>query len=145
MTILIYPNETLSQVSSPIPSDEFGTDALLKLISDMKETMLAAGGIGLAAPQVGVLKRVIIVMMPGGAVEMVNPELVYQSNHKTPLCEGCLSFPGESVEVKRPEVISVRYYTAQGHLRSQVCNGIASKCIQHEIDHLNGKLIKENI
>ena len=127
-------------------------DELRGFLDDMVETMMTADGIGMAAPQVGVLKRVIVVAAPRGDEDddgegrsknplcMINPEVVWESEEEVAREEGCLSLPEHYAEVWRPEKVRVRYLDSAGETREIDADGMLSVCIQHEIDHLEGVL-----
>ena len=125
-------------------------DALARLIDDMIETMYAAPGIGLAAPQVGVLKRVIVLdidreEVKTGPLFMVNPEIVEASDEDVSYEEGCLSVPEHYSDVVRPAQVRVRYLDRDGAQQEMACEGLLSTCVQHEIDHLDGILFIDHI
>jgi peptide deformylase len=110
------------------------------LLAYMVETMYANQGIGLAAPQVGVAKRIIVLDAGEGLLRMANPEITQKSGRAS--CEeGCLSVPGRLVEIERAQKISVTFLDENGNRAEKNCGGLAAKAIQHEIDHLNGRLI----
>jgi peptide deformylase len=110
------------------------------LMQAMIETMRQADGVGLAAPQVGVNKRIIVVDVGEGPIVLVNPKIVNMKGISI-LEEGCLSVPKGCVKVERPEIISVRFLDAMGRQQEMECSGLLSRAIQHECDHLDGKLI----
>ena len=110
---------------------------LHELLSDMAETMYAADGAGLAAPQVGVLKRAVVIDVGEGLVELVNPEIVDAEGEVT-VVEGCLSVPGRSGRVVRPEKVKVRALNREGEPVEVEGEGILAVCLCHEIDHLDG-------
>ncbi len=121
-----------------------------KLMDDMLETMKAAPGIGLAAPQVGVKKRVIVVdVSPSGEPStpylMANPEIVWASDETVELEEGCLSLPQEYAEVARPAQVRVRYLDHENEIRELEARDLLATCIQHEMDHLEGVLFVDHI
>ena len=141
--ILIHPDPRLKKVCSPV---ENITDELSKLADDMLETMYDAPGIGLAAPQVGVLHRLIVldcVKEEGAAPSptvMFNPEIVASSEEMGVYEEGCLSIPDQYAEVTRPAEVEVAWIDQQGNPQKQSFDKLWATCVQHEIDHLNGKL-----
>jgi peptide deformylase len=114
---------------------------ILSLILPMKQTMDANNGIGLAAPQVGVSKRLIIIKDEKENHAFLNPQLLKQSREKEEDEEGCLSFPGLFLKVKRAKSVDVLALTPEGKEVTIEAEGLASRIFQHEIDHLNGKLI----
>ncbi len=145
LPILIHPHPVLR-----VPAEKVDaiTPEILKLLDDMLETMYAAPGIGLAAPQIGVSKRVVVIDVTGEDVslkrnplKLINPEIVARSETKTVLNEGCLSLPEMRVDVERPETVTVRYMDEKGATHEIEADDILAKCFQHEIDHLDGKLI----
>lgn len=143
--ILVYPNQSLRRVAEAVTARDISSGTLHALVLDMYEALDAGNGIGLAAPQIGVNKRVIVikVLTPkhGCGEIMVNPVIVHSSEIKSVLNEGCLSFPEKFVNVERPSIVTVRYWDINGHPKVGVFQDLAAKCIQHEVDHLNGKLM----
>lgn len=142
-TILIHPDPRLKKVCAPV-SDL--TDELRTLADDMLETMYDAPGIGLAAPQIGVLERLIVLdcIKEEGETPrpliMFNPEVIASSEENNVYEEGCLSIPDQYAEVTRPKVVDVTRMDEKGNLRQETFDGLWATCVQHEIDHLNGKL-----
>lgn len=135
--IKIYPDPILKKKSEPL---HLVGEEEKKLINYMSETMYANQGVGLAAPQVGVSKRVIVADAGEGLLKMVNPRIVLKKGSFSSE-EGCLSLPGRTVEIQRAEEVSVSY-TDENNARSvKNFKGLAARVIQHEIDHLDGKLI----
>ncbi|MFA3920256.1 peptide deformylase [Ruegeria hyattellae] len=142
-TILIHPDPRLKKVCASV-SDL--TDELRALADDMLETMYDAPGIGLAAPQIGVLERLIVLdcikeegETPRPMV-MFNPKVLAASDEVNVYEEGCLSIPEQFAEVTRPKVVDVEWIDRDGNPQSQTFDGLWATCVQHEIDHLNGKL-----
>ena len=141
--ILIHPDPRLRKVCTPVRDV---SDALRKLSQDMFETMYDAPGIGLAAPQVGVMERLIVLdcVKDEGAtprpVVMLNPEVTAFSDKKSVYEEGCLSIPDQFADVTRPAEIEVRWMGLDGKEYSEGFGGLWAPCVQHEIDHLDGKL-----
>ena len=138
-TILHYPDKRLRNPGEPLR--DFG-DELQRLIDDMAETMYAAPGIGLAATQVNVHKRILVVDVSDTHSEplcLINPVIEAQSGVEQ-MEEGCLSVPGYYEEVERAEHICVRYLDRDGQVQENEFEGLLAVCIQHEIDHLDGKL-----
>jgi len=115
------------------------------LIADLKETCVAALGMGLAAPQVGILDRVIVVHYPtnGEPDALVNPEVVWTSTATSVLEEGCLSIPNIIVPVRRPRKVRIRALSENGEPIERLAGNLLAKILQHEIDHLNGVLITD--
>lgn len=132
--ILIYPNDVLRQVSGPVETFD---GELRDLAAVIQATMASANGLGLAAPQIGVLRRVAAV----GKFLMVNPEIVWRSTEVTSMEEGCLSIPGSRTLVLRPSRVEVEYYEVSGAKKRMTLKDRMAKCVQHEIDHLDGILI----
>jgi len=116
------------------------TDELRKLIADMFETMYAAEGIGLAAPQVGRNERLTVVDVEGRKFALINPEIVSSDNTTEKAEEGCLSIPDIYGDVKRPATVTVRFTDENGEPREETGGELLGRCFQHEIDHLDGKL-----
>jgi len=140
--ILVVPNPVLKQVSEPAAAVD---DALRALMDDMLETMYAAPGVGLAAIQVGVPKRVIVMDLAREGEDrqpryFVNPEIVWASEDTVPYEEGCLSVPDYFDEVERPAKVRLRYLDYEGQAVEEEAEGLYAVCIQHEMDHLNGVL-----
>ena len=140
--ILTEPNELLRQKSLPVDK----VDAELQnLMNDMLDTMYAAPGIGLAAIQVGVPKRVIVLDIapkdkPKNPMFFVNPEIIETSRNISTYEEGCLSVPGQFAEINRPEKCHIKYLDYHGQPKELRAEGMLATCIQHEIDHLEGIL-----
>ncbi|UOF89199.1 peptide deformylase [Fodinisporobacter ferrooxydans] len=120
------------------------TRHIVKLLDDMRDTMYDAKGIGLAANQIGILKRVIVADVGEGLVELINPEILQRQGEQT-ASEGCLSIPGVRGEVKRADQIVVTALNRSGERIQIAAEGLLSRCIQHEIDHLNGILFTDYI
>ena len=141
--ILLHPNPKLKKICEPVLEID---DSLIKLSDDMLETMYHAPGIGLAASQVGVLTRIIVMdcekeeAAKGKPIVMINPEVVASSDEENIYEEGCLSIPEHFAEIKRPTSVQVRWLDRNGNEQEQEFDGLWSTCVQHEIDHLNGKL-----
>jgi peptide deformylase len=125
-------------------------DAVRKLLSDMLETMYACEGIGLAAVQVGIHKRCVVVDVAqregrNEPMKFINPELVTTSPEQSVFLEGCLSFPDQYSEVERPETVTLRYLDEHGAEKTLRASGILATCLQHEIDHTNGIVFVDHI
>lgn len=141
--ILIHPDPRLKKLCAPVADL---TDELRLLADDMLDTMYAAPGIGLAAPQVGVLDRLIVLdcekdeTAPPKPMVMFNPEVIAASDEANTYEEGCLSIPDQYAEVTRPAEVTVRWLDRDGALQKQDFGGLWATCVQHEIDHLDGKL-----
>jgi peptide deformylase len=139
LTILEFPDPRLRARARPVETVD---DELRRLIDDLFETMYAAPGIGLAATQVDVHRRLLVADVSGDKSEpyaLVNPEILDREG-KTISEEGCLSVPGYFAEVERSERVRVRYLDRDGEERELDAEGLLAVCIQHEIDHLDGKL-----
>ena len=141
--ILLHPDSRLKKKAVNIENID---DALINLAEDMMETMYDAPGIGLAAPQVGILERLIVMDCAkkedadADPFIMVNPIITTSSEEKNVYEEGCLSIPEHFAEITRPELIQVEWVDLEGKQHTQEFDGLKSTCVQHEIDHLNGKL-----
>ncbi|MCH8810017.1 MAG: peptide deformylase [Proteobacteria bacterium] len=147
LSIIIAPDPRLKQISAPV---ERVDDATRQLMDDMLETMYQAPGVGLAAPQVGVLRRIIVLDAAKKDEErqpyaMVNPELVRVSDQDMRSEEGCLSLPEHYADVVRPAAIRVRYLDREGEVREHDADGLLATCIQHEMDHLDGILFVDHL
>ena len=146
LDILEVPDRHLTTVCSPVERIDAG---LLRLLDDMLETMYAAPGIGLAAPQVGVLKRAFVADL--GAEDaraplfMINPELLERSAATTVAEEGCLSLPKQFGEVARAERVRLRYLDRAGEACEIEAEGLLARCLQHELDHLDGVLFVDHL
>ncbi|MDG2520162.1 peptide deformylase [Caulobacter segnis] len=136
----------LKQVSTPVEGVD---DELRALMDDMLETMYAAPGIGLAAVQIGVTKRVIVMDLGSGEEKapryFVNPEILTTSEDTLPYEEGCLSIPEYYDEVERPAKVTLRYLNYQGEQVEEEAEGLFAVCIQHEMDHLEGVLFIDHL
>ncbi len=147
--IVVYPDSRLKQVSAEVK--EFGDDLAL-LLDDMYETMISKNGIGLAAIQVGVPLRALIINLPDeegnqskeGLIEAVNPVIV-EKRGVTVYTEGCLSVPEYYDEVERAEWIKVEFFDREGNRRTIETDGLLAVAFQHEIDHLDGRLFIEKL
>tara|TARA_B110001452_G_C14989549_1_gene345938 strand:+ start:126 stop:647 length:522 start_codon:yes stop_codon:yes gene_type:complete len=139
--ILVEPDPFLRQVSHDVEKVD---DELRKLMDDMLETMYAAPGIGLAAIQIGVTKRVIVIDISKEdkkePLYFVNPKIIIKSKNNSTYEEGCLSVPGQFAEVDRPDQCHVHYLDYNGKKKELKAEGLLATCIQHEIDHLEGIL-----
>jgi len=145
--IITVPNPLLKQVSQPVDKVD---DALRALMDDMLETMYDAPGIGLAAIQIGVPKRVIVMDLSREGEDkqpryFVNPEITWASEDTAPYEEGCLSVPEYFDEVERPARVKLRYLNYQGEQVEEDADGLFAVCIQHEMDHLEGVLFIDHL
>jgi len=147
LSIVIAPEPVLKRSADPI---ERVDDEVRRLMDDMLDTMRTANGIGLAAPQVGDLRRVIVVdvSLPEDKPQpyrMANPELVWRSDETSTGEEGCLSLPDHYADVTRPARVRVRYRDEDNQVQELEADGILARCIQHEMDHLEGILFVDHI
>jgi peptide deformylase len=145
--ILILPDKRLRQVSEPVKKID---TAVRKLVEDMLETMYEAPGIGLAAIQIGVPKRIITMDLakkeePRNPQIFINPEVLWTSQEKATYEEGCLSIPEFYDDVERPSQVKVKYLDLEGKPQEVLANGLFATCLQHEIDHLNGVLFIDHL
>ena len=139
--IVLQGDESLTKVCRPVT--DFNS-RLHTLLDDMKETLLDSGGVGLAAPQVGILRRVCVVQNEDDEViELINPEIIYTEGEQTGL-EGCLSVPGKYGIVTRPEVVRVRAQDRNGDFFEVEDSDLTARCFCHEIEHLDGHLFIEH-
>jgi len=141
--ILLHPDPRLKKVCAPVASvsAEVG-----KLAEDMLETMYEAPGIGLAAPQVGVMQRLFVMDCVKDAdaaprpMVLINPEITWTSDEESRYEEGCLSIPDQFAEVTRPSAVRMAWLGLDGKRHEEAFSGLWATCVQHELDHLNGKL-----
>ena len=145
MNIVLSPDPTLRQIAEPC---QLGDSSLKRLTKQMAKTMYKNDGVGLAAPQVGVLKRVIVIDCDVESEEhnpifLINPEVLETSGEPVKENEGCLSCPGISVPVTRPPFARVRYFDLDGNECVIEGDGLLGRCLQHEIDHLDGRTLFE--
>jgi peptide deformylase len=143
LEIITLPDPILRKVAAPV---ERVDDALRRLADDMLDAMYEAPGIGLAAPQVGVSRRLIVLDVSEKDGEkkplvMVNPEILTRSDERRVYEEGCLSIPDVKVEIERPAVVNVRFLDREGRQQELSADGLLATAIQHEVDHLEGRLI----
>ncbi len=157
LPIITIPDPILRETSKPIETVD---DETRRLMDDMLETMYDAPGIGLAAVQVGVLKRLLVLDVGGDEDDdakggdgpparrpicMVNPEIVKLDGPMQPYEEGCLSIPDVRIEVERPALCTVRYVDRDGRQQELAADGLLATAIQHEMDHLDGRLIIDHV
>jgi len=146
------PDPVLRQISRPV---EVFDDELRTLVADMFETMYAAPGIGLAAVQVGVPIRLLVIDLQEPEEEggepvrdprvFINPEVLWHSDTEVPYTEGCLSVPEQYAEVMRPDQIRARWQDENGEVHEEEIDGLLAVCLQHEMDHLNGVLFIDHL
>jgi peptide deformylase len=146
LEILLAPHPTLKTRAAPV---ERVDDEVRRLAADMLATMYKAPGIGLAAPQVGVLRRLLVLDIADGEerrpMTLVNPEILWRSEETVTAEEGCLSLPGHFAEVTRPRAVRVRHLDQDGVEREIEADGLLARCVQHEIDHLDGILFVDHL
>jgi peptide deformylase len=147
LPIIVAPDPRLKIKAKAVKKVD---DRIRRLLSDMVETMHAAPGIGLAAPQIGQPLRMLVVDVAQQGEEakpmkIINPEIVWASDEIQPWEEGCLSLPDHYAEVERPKEVKVRYLDEQNEIREVHAKGLLAVCIQHEMDHLEGVLFVDHI
>ena len=146
--ILIHPDPRLKATAAPIGSVD---KEMRALADDMLETMYDAPGIGLAGPQIGIMQRILVMdcIKDEGAkpepMVLVNPEILSASEELNIYDEGCLSIPDQYAEVERPAVVKVQWTDLDGKIVQEEFDGLWATCVQHEIDHLNGKLFIDHL
>ncbi len=140
-----YPDPVLRARCAPVGTVD---EEVRRLLDDMLETMYAAPGIGLAAPQVGVTRRLVVVDVSeekNAPLRLVDPEIVWRSEETEVAEEGCLSLPDIYGEVRRARAIRLRYRDETGTLRELAAEGLLARCLQHELDHLDGVLFIDHL
>ena len=146
LDILLAPDPRLTTRCEPVQSVDRD---LCQRLDDMLETMYAAPGIGLAAPQVGVLRRFFVVDVGGDDAKtplfVINPEMIERSATKSIYEEGCLSLPKQFGDVERADNIRLRYQDREGKIQDLEADGMLARCIQHEMDHLDGILFVDHL
>lgn len=147
LNILVAPHPLLKQKAKPVAVVD---GRVRKLLDDMVETMYEAKGIGLAAPQVGVLERVVVIDVhekdePPNPIKLVNPEIIWQSPERSVYEEGCLSVPEQYADVTRPKAVRLRYLDENGVSHEIDADGMLATCVQHELDHLEGTLFVDHL
>ena len=145
--IITVPDEVLKKISDPL---EMVGASEKKLAKDLFETMYDSKGIGLAAVQVGVLKRILVIDVSSKEEKknplcFINPIIKKISDETSIYEEGCLSIPDTFIEIERPKICEVEYIDLDGKLKNIKCDGLLSTCLQHEINHLDGKLIIDHL
>ncbi len=145
--IITVPNEMLKKISDPI--EKVGVNEK-KLINDLFETIYNSKGIGLAAVQVGILKRILVIDVSAKdekkePLSFINPIIKSVSDETSIYEEGCLSIPDTFIEIERPKICEVEYIDINGEKKNLKCDGLLSTCLQHEINHLDGKLIIDHL
>lgn len=134
-------DDTLRKISKPVKKVD---KKIQELVDDMIETMYDANGVGLAAPQVGILKRVVVIDIGEGPIVLINPEIISQSGEQIEV-EGCLSIPGIWGEVKRPAQIVVEALDSEGKPQKIESTGMLARVLSHETDHLDGVLFEDKV
>ena len=134
-------NETLRKKSREVEKID---ERILTLLDDMAETMYDANGVGLAAPQVGILKKVVVIDVGDGLIELINPVITYRKGEQINP-EGCLSVPGQSGTVSRPEKVMVRALNRKGEEINIEATGLLAIALCHEIDHLSGTIYTDHV
>ena len=145
--IITVPNEILKKKSEIV--EKVGVNEK-RLINDLFETMYKSKGIGLAAVQVGILKRILVIDISSKEekkepLSLINPSIKKLSDETSIYEEGCLSIPDTFIEIERPKICEVEYIDINGKKRNIKCDGLLSTCLQHEINHLDGKLIIDHL
>ena len=139
--VLTEGDELLTKKCRPVEKID---NRVLTLLDDMAETMYASDGVGLAAPQVGILKRVVVIDVGEGLIELINPEIIESSGEQREV-EGCLSVPGISGYTIRPEEVTVKALDRKGNETVIKGEGLLARAICHETDHLDGILFREKV
>ena len=145
--IITVPDEILKKISDPI--EKVGLNEK-KLVNDLFETMYNSNGIGLAAVQVGILKRILVIDISNKdekkkPISLIKPVIKKVITETSIYEEGCLSIPETFIEIERPKICEVEYIDIDGKIKNLKCDGLLSTCIQHEINHLDGKLIIDHL
>lgn len=134
-----YPDSSPVLRKKNLPVEKIG-DREISLLEDMAQTMYENKGIGLAAPQIGVNMRLVVVDGRNGLVKLINPRIVGKKNYETAE-EGCLSLPNVYIKIKRAKKVSLEFKDCEGNINKLEADGLLARIIQHEIDHLDGRLI----
>jgi len=147
LEIVSYPHEVLKQKASKVESFD---DELKRLISDMAEAMYTSRGVGLAAPQVNLSRRVLLIDPSGGddsnqLVAVINPEVFWRSDVMEVGPEGCLSLPGVTLQVPRHASVNIEYHDIMGNVQRMAAHGFRARVLQHEIDHLDGVTMLDRV
>lgn len=140
--IVVYPDERLKLISSPVEKID---EELIDLINEMFRIMYESSGCGLAGVQIGVMQRLFVMDINSKKYVMINPKILERSNDCSLDEEGCLSLPGISAEVKRAKKVTVKYTDTDGKERILKATGLLAICIQHEYDHLDGKVFIDHL
>ena len=147
MQIIVAPDSRLNQISKKV---DIIDDSITSTLDQMLECMYQNNGIGLAAPQVGILKRLVVIDCSANKdikkpLKLINPEITELSKNISEFEEGCLSLPSQYARVTRPSEITLKYKNTKGMICESEFSGLEATCIQHEIDHLDGKLFVDHI
>ena len=147
MQIIVAPDIRLNQISKKVDVID---NLIVSTLDEMLQCMYKNNGIGLAAPQVGILKRLVVIDCSDSKdmkkpLKLINPEIIKLSKNISEFEEGCLSLPSQYAKVTRPSEIILKYKTIEGLLCEKKFRGLEATCIQHEIDHLDGKLFVDHI
>ena len=147
MKIIVAPDSRLNQISKKVETID---DYIISTLDQMLECMYQNNGIGLAAPQVGILKRLVVIDCSDNKdkkkpLKLINPEIIKLSKNVSEFEEGCLSLPSQYAIVSRPSEITLKYKNIEGLTCEREFIGLEATCIQHEIDHLDGKLFVDHI
>lgn len=153
LSIITAPNPILKKKSLPVEKID---DQLRQFLNDMVETMYHDNGIGLAAIQVGVQKRILVVDLQESddnpdrpkdffPLKMINPEIIHKSTEECTATEGCLSVPNQYVDIVRPKKVTVRFLNEHNEEKILECDGWFARCVQHEMDHLDGKTLLDYV
>ncbi len=147
MQIIVAPDSRLNQISKKV---DIIDDLIISTLDQMLECMYQNNGIGLAAPQVGILKRLVVIDCSDNKdkkkpLKLINPEIIKLSKNVSEFEEGCLSLPSQYAKVTRPSEITLKYKNIEGLTCEREFIGLEATCIQHEIDHLDGKLFVDHI
>lgn len=148
LPLVIAPDPRLKMKSAPVEAID---DSIRALARDLLDTMYASRGIGLAAVQVGVHKRMLVVDVgereegTSNPMCLINPEIVEENPELSVYNEGCLSFPGQYSDVERPKTVRIRYLDLSGNSQEIEASGLLATCVQHEIDHLNGIVFVDHV
>lgn len=134
-------DDVLRKVARPVDTIN---KSIITLLDDMAETMRSANGVGLAAPQVGILKRIVVIDVGSGLIELINPEIIHAEGKQIEV-EGCLSVPGKWGEVERPAKVVVKALNRNGEEIQIEGEGLLARALCHEIDHLDGELFIDKV
>lgn len=152
LTLVYAPDPVLKKMALPLPEVD---DRVRRHLDEMLDVMYESDGIGLAAPQVGLSQRMLVMDLAASSVgktkvtpqpiQMVNPEIIWSSAELADYEEGCLSFPEQYITITRPAEVTVRYWDRAGDIQELKASGLQAVCVQHEIDHLNGVVFVDYI